>query len=90
MFKEENEANKGRLFEHTTVSLPLVKYRLTPHSSTGVSLAELVFGRKLRLQMDLVKPDIGKEVRQAQDCQRKCDDAHAKYMSTIKSSSLNR
>ena len=63
---------------NTRLSRFLFKYRLTPHSSTGVSPAELMFGRKLRSQLDLVKPDIGKKVRQAQDCQRKSHDAHAK------------
>ena len=33
----------------------LFKYRITPHSGTGVSPAELMYGRKLRSQLDLVK-----------------------------------
>ena len=34
----------------------LFKYRVTPHSTTGVSPAELLFGRKLRTVLDLVHP----------------------------------
>jgi hypothetical protein len=65
------------------VSLFLFKYRLTPHSSTGVSPAEQIFGRKLRSQLDLVKPDAGQKARQEQDRQRKSHDAHAKPRSFV-------
>ena len=34
----------------------LFKYRTTPHSTTGVSPAELLMGRKLRSHLDLVQP----------------------------------
>ena len=63
---------------NTRLSRFLFKYRLTPHSSTGVSPAELMFGRKLRSQLDLVKPDLGRKVRQTQDRQSKGHDTHAK------------
>ena len=39
----------------------LFKYRITPHSGTGVSPAELMYGRKLRSQLDLVKCSPGAE-----------------------------
>ena len=35
----------------------LFKYRITPHSSTGVAPAELLMGRCLRSRLDLLKPD---------------------------------
>ena len=35
----------------------LFQYRVTPHSTTGVSPAELMFGRKLRTVLDLVHPE---------------------------------
>ena len=35
----------------------LFQYRVTPHSTTGVSPAELMFGRKLRTVLDLVHPN---------------------------------
>ena len=56
----------------------LFKYRMTPHSSTGVSPAELMFGRKWRSQLDLLKPSVEEKARQAQDRQRKGHDAHAR------------
>ena len=34
----------------------LFNYRLTPHSTTGVSPAELMFGRRLRSRLDLLWP----------------------------------
>lgn len=34
----------------------LFQYRVTPHSTTGISPAELMFGRKLRTVFDLVHP----------------------------------
>ena len=35
----------------------LLKYQVTPHSTTGVSPAELMMGRKLRTQLDLLHPN---------------------------------
>ena len=37
----------------------LFQYRVTPHATTGVSPAELMFGRKLRTVFDLVHPNKG-------------------------------
>ena len=44
--------------EHVSVFLDkfLFKYRITPHSSTGVSPAELMFKRRLRCRLDLLHP----------------------------------
>ena len=36
----------------------LFKYRITPHSSTGVAPAELLMGRHLRSRLDFLKPDL--------------------------------
>ena len=35
----------------------LFNYRLTPHSTTGVSPAELMFGRRPRTRLDLLRPN---------------------------------
>ena len=40
-----------------TIDKFLFNYRLTPHSTTGVSPAELMFGRKMRNRFDLLLPD---------------------------------
>ena len=39
-----------------TIDKFLYNYRMTPHSTTGVSPAELMFGRKLRSRLDLLWP----------------------------------
>ena len=54
-FKEGlKRLKKGSL--NTRLMRFLFKCRITPHSSTGVSPAELMYGRKLRSQLDLLKP----------------------------------
>ena len=35
----------------------LYHYRITPYVTTGVSPAELLMGRKLKSQLDLLQPD---------------------------------
>ena len=39
-----------------TIERFLFNYRMTPHATTGVSPAELMFGRKLRSRLDLLWP----------------------------------
>ena len=43
----------------TKVSRFLFKYRITPHSTTGISPAELIMGRPLRSHLALLQPDLG-------------------------------
>ena len=52
-------------------------YRVTPQSTTGVSPAELMFGRKLRTRPDLLQLDLGSKVRQ-QAKQKQKHNAHSK------------
>ncbi len=40
----------------------LHKYRITPHSTTGISPSELLMGKKLRSRLDLLYPDISHQV----------------------------
>ena len=44
------------------VSRFLFQYRTTPHSTTRVSLAELLLNRKLRNHLDLLRPDLTTKV----------------------------
>ena len=41
----------------------LFRYRITPHTSTKISLAEAMFGRPLRSRLDVVYPDTGRRVQ---------------------------
>ena len=56
----------------------LFMYRLTPQSVTGVSPAELLFGRPLRSPLDLLHPDIRSRVSSHQEQQKGNHDRHAK------------
>ena len=40
----------------------LIAYRNTPHSTTGVSPAQLLLGRPLRTRLDLVKPNLNRKM----------------------------
>ena len=62
----------------TRVSRFLARYRITPQTSTGVSPAELLLGRKPRSRLDLVYPEIGNKVRQSQAFQKQAHDWHTK------------
>ena len=62
----------------TKVSRFLFAYRMTPHSSTGVSPAELMFGRRMRSPMDNLRPDLAKKVRQGQEQQKRARDKSAR------------
>ena len=48
----------------------LFKYRLQPHSTTGVTPAELLIGRKPRTHLDLLHPDLSKRVEEKQSSQK--------------------
>lgn len=53
-------------------------YRLTPHSTTGVSPAELLLGKQPRTRLDLLKPNITERVENQQIKQKKQHDVKAK------------
>ena len=40
----------------------LLSYRTTPHTTTGVTPAELMFGRRPRIRLELVKPRVATDV----------------------------
>lgn len=56
----------------------LFTYRNTPHSTTGVSPAELLLGRRLRSPLDLLKPDLAGRVAEKQVLQKAKHDKHAR------------
>ena len=48
----------------------LFKYRITPQTTTGLSPAELLMGRRLRSHLDLLHPDFSRRAVVKQDKQR--------------------
>ena len=55
----------------------LFSYRTTPQSTTGQSPAELLFGRPLRTQLDLLQPDLRAKVQCQQERMKINHDQHA-------------
>ena len=80
-FKEGIKKMSGGNVE-TRVSRFLSRYRITPQTSTGVSPAELLLGRKPRSRLDLVYPENGRKVRQSQASQKQAHDWHAEEHTT--------
>ena len=52
----------------------LLKYRTTPHSTTGATPAELLMKRRLRTRLSLVKPDLTQEIENKQSKQKQHKD----------------
>ena len=68
-FKEGMKKLKDGSLE-TRVSRFLSRYRITPQTTTGVSPAELLLGRKPKSRLDLLYPEIGRKVRGSQMSQK--------------------
>ena len=60
----------------------LFKYRITPHTTTGVSPAELLFRRKLRCRLDLLHPAdmVGHKVSLSQEAQKRHHTSHPRHL----------
>ena len=39
-----------------------MQYQVTPHTTTGSSPAELLFGRRLRTRLDAIRPNLERQV----------------------------
>ena len=63
---------------YTKLSRFLLTYRTTPHTTTGVSPAEMLMGRKLRVKFDLLRPDFRSKVMEKQIDQKHYHDQRAK------------
>ena len=57
----------------------LFQYRLTPHSTTGQSPAELLLGRKPKSHLDFVFPSLKNQVQQQQERQKDDHDQKASH-----------
>ena len=54
----------------------LFKYRVTPQATTGLALAELLVGRRLCTNLDLLYPSVKDKVQTKQTCQKERGDGH--------------
>ncbi|KAJ8333706.1 hypothetical protein SKAU_G00410250 [Synaphobranchus kaupii] len=54
-------------FLKTRLARFLATYRFTPHTTTGVSPAEMMFGRRVRTRWDLLRPDVHAKVLHKQE-----------------------
>ena len=59
-----------------TLATFLLRYRATPHATTGVPPSTPLMGRTLRTRLDLIKPDVGRRVREQQAHQKTQHDTH--------------
>ena len=76
-FKEGMKKLKDGTLE-TKLARFLFKYRITPQTTTGISPAELIYGRPLRSHLDAVRPDLGRKTRVAQGRQKTNHDQNAR------------
>ena len=76
-FKEFMKKTSGDPI-NTRVLRFLFQYRITPHSTTGNSPAELLLGRRPRSCLDLLLPDISNQVHQKQQTQKENHDKHSR------------
>ncbi|KAL5515075.1 hypothetical protein EMCRGX_G000193 [Ephydatia muelleri] len=65
----------------TCLSRFLFQYRLTPHSTTGKSPAELLLGRKPRSHLDFIFPSVEHHVTKNQEKQKENHDVHTRQRS---------
>ena len=63
---------------HDKIARVLFQYRITPHSTTGISPAEMLLGRKLRSRLDLLKPNLEQKVAVKQQQQKSFHDSHCR------------
>ena len=61
----------------------LFRYRITPHSVTGRTPSELIFGRTLRSELNLLFPDPASKVRKKQEQQKRNHDVNSCYSTRV-------
>jgi len=67
----------------------LFTYRNTPQTTTGMSPAELLFGRRLRSRLDLLKPDLYKRVEREQERKKEAHERHSQDRSFQEGDEVN-
>ena len=73
-FKQGIKKTPGKNIQDS-LSKFLFKYRITPHSTTGVPPAELLMGRRLRSKLDLLYPELSDKVEKEQMRQKHSHDS---------------
>ena len=73
LVKQVLEGKTNMSIKHRLANF-LLRYRTTPHSTTGVTPAELLMRRRLRTRLSLVKPDLVQVVESKQNRQKKYKD----------------
>ena len=77
-FKERMKASKGSAADwELRLQRFLIANRNTPQKSTGRAPAELLIGQKIRTKLDLLKPDVSKNIDKAVIEQKLHHDKHA-------------
>ena len=76
-FKESMKKSSQGSIE-TRLSRFLFPYRTTPHTTTGTSPAELLFNRRPRTKLDLLRPSVEARVEKKQQDQKRAHDKSAK------------
>jgi len=63
---------------NTRLAKVLFAYRITPQSTTGVSPAELLLGKRPRTRLDLLRPNTAQRVEERQQAQKRKHDLKAR------------
>lgn len=63
---------------HDKIARTLFQYRITPHSTTGTTPAEMLMGRRLRSRLDLLKPNLEQKVTEKQQQLKSFHDNHCR------------
>jgi len=77
LVKQVLEGKKGISMKHRLANF-LFRYRTTPHSTTGVTPAELMVKRCLRTRLSLIKPNLAQVVENKQEKQKMYKDLKCK------------
>jgi len=63
----------------TRIACFLCQYRITPHSTTGISPAKMLMGKRPRSRLDLALPNLTSKVEQKQQSQKNKYDRRARH-----------
>ena len=72
---------KDGLSMEQALAVFLLRYRNTPHATTGTAPSWLFLHRSLRTRLDLLRPDVGEHVRRNQEQQKAYHDRRSHFRS---------